>query len=120
MYSTTLKKFSGRLNASSSGTVNQSDDVAGANAVFYAERDAAHNLGYYNKVKCSENDVSDSTVLVNQELYIGALHSAADNALNPSNEYIRTIVLCKNLGATKQALLYDIIKYFNDNVAATF
>jgi len=119
-YSTASKKCSGWLNSSAAGTVNQEDDVAAANGVFYIERNSNKIIGYYNKVKCSDHDAANSTSAIGQELYFGGLHNELNQTFFFSNEYLRTIVLCKYLGPTKQALLYDIIKYFNDNVGGTF
>jgi hypothetical protein len=119
-YSTNYKKSAGYLNCNSGGTENQNDDVAVADGVFYAERNANKNIGYYNGIKVSDIDVLSSIATVNQELYFGALHKADNTAAYFQNAYIRTIVVTKYLGAAKQLALYNIIKYFNDNVEGTF
>lgn len=119
-YSAGLKKCACFLNCAITGTVNQNDDVAGADGVFYGERTSGVCTAYYNKVKTYDYTVAGSNATDDNELFFGALQSEADSAVYFSAEYIRTIVICKYLGATKQAALYDIIKYFNDNVGGTF
>ena len=120
-YTVTNKKCNGYLNCSTNGTINKDLDVASVNGIFYLERIGGKIKGYYEKIEVSDYDVITSSALVDQELYYGALHTEPINGVGwYSNEYIRTIVLCRYLGPTKQALLYDIIKYFNDNVGNTF
>ena len=119
-YSNNLKKCFGYLNSGYEDPVNVNNDVASANGIFYIERIRKNIKGYYEKIETSDYTVQTSSALVDQELYFGALLHEFGASQEYSNEYIRTIVLCRYLGPTKQALLYDIIKYFNDNVASTF
>jgi len=120
-YSTSYKKCAGYLNCSAAGAATKNDDVASANGIYYLERNANNLKAYYNKVESFDCAVANSLATIGAQLYFGAL----DNEVNGvpdyfSNEYIRTIGLCKYLGPVKQALLYDIIKYFNDNVGGCF
>jgi len=118
-YSLAFPKCLGFLNSDVTGTWNQQDDIASPNGIFYVERNSNKMIGYANKIKTSDIDVANSTTTVDQEVFWGAV-SWATYAAYFSNAYIRTMVICKYLGPTKQALLYDIIKYFNDNVGGTF
>jgi hypothetical protein len=121
LYSNVAKKCDGYLNSNYGGTINQNDDVASADGVFYVERNNNKMIGYYNKVKSSDIDANSTVIDNNRELFFGALSTNPSSLPGYySNGYIRTIVICKYLGATKQAALYDIIKYFNDNVGGTF
>jgi hypothetical protein len=119
-YSNGDKKCRGRLNCTYTGTINQNDDVASANGVFYIERDGTHLYGFYEGIKCYDQDVAGSAATDDKELYFGALQKQDGTAAYFAMEYYRTIILCKKLGTAKQLILYNILKYFNDNVGGTF
>ena len=119
-YSTNNKKCNGYLNSNTSGGVTSNNDVSAADGVFYIERNSNSGKGYYNKVQSSDITQASLETTVDQEIYFGASHDENNAASFFARETLRSIVLCKYLGSTKQALLYDIIKYFNDNVGVTF
>lgn len=119
-YSTNSKKLIANLNCSYDGITIQSDDIASANGVCYAERDGNTIYGYYEGIKVFEYTVSGSAATNDNELYFGALQNQVDTAVYFAMETYRTIILCRKLGATKQLALYNILKYFNDNVGSTF
>lgn len=119
-YSVGDTKCYGFLNCNVGGTINKNDDVASADGVFFLNRNANKMLGYYNGVNSSNVDVLTSNPTVNQEIYFGAYHTAVNTDNYSTNAYIRTMAITKYLGSVKQLALYNIIKYFNDNVGGTF
>lgn len=119
-YSVSHTKITANLNCSYDGATNQQDNIASANGMCYAERDGNTISGYYEGVKVYDYTVSGSAATNDNELYFGALQNQLDTAVYFAMEYYRTIILCRKLGATKQLALYNILKYFNDNVGSTF
>jgi hypothetical protein len=119
-YATAFKKCEGLLNCSDAGTVNKNDDVASANGIFYADRVGTKCISYYEGAESFNYDVAGSTPFVDQEIYFGAMQNEVSDPVFYAAEYLRTLIICKSMGATKQLALYNIVKYFNDNIGGTF
>lgn len=92
-------------------------DRGDSEGLFFGERDGSANRGYLNSVFGYENATTTSTTNCDRELYFGALNNSG-SANYYSYEYIRTVLVGKYLG--KQLELYNILKYFDDNVNSTF
>lgn len=88
-----------------------------ADGMVYGERIGSMNYGYGNGVLKYLNDTITSTSNCSRELYYGALNNGGKPDFY-DNGYIRSIVVGKSTEKAKE--LYDICKYFNDNVGDTF
>jgi len=73
-------------------------------------------ISYTNGVKTGEH-IGWTSYPVTGEIWFGSLNGLTGCE---GDSYMRTIILKKYLGATKELALYNICKYFNDNVDATF
>lgn len=94
------------------------DDVPEtADGMVYGERIGTMNYGYGNGTLHYLNDTVVSTSNCIYELYYGALNNGGSPAYY-DNCHIRTIVVGKSTEKAKE--LYDICKYFNDNIGDTF